>query len=296
MSTFLKKSAIDAINDEPTFPAGYIKMPSKNGFSWGYGDQELFRRYFDIQKDDSTKPHLNVLLTVSTHSPFLINDQQKYEQLFEQRMQQLNFPEDKKQAYRGYTGQYASIMFMNDALRMFFDAYKKRSDYGNTIFIITGDHRMPEIPMSTKMDRFHVPMLIYSPLLTRTASFSSVSTHFDITPSLLSFLHNNYNFEKPTLATWMGSGLDTSRSFVNNHMYPLKQTKNDVIDFIMGNFHLNGDNMFSISDNMGEEPMQDNAKLAQVQGAFNQFKSRNEKFIGGAPLVPDSIYSKYFPH
>ncbi len=296
MNTFLKKSAIDVINDEPTFPAGYTKMPAKNNFSWGYGDQELFRRYFEVEKDNATQPQLNVILTVSMHSPFLINDQKKYEQQFEERMQQLNFTESKKQEYRGYTGQYSSILFLNDGLRMFFDSYKKRSDFGNTIFIITGDHRMPEIPMSTKMDRFHVPLLIYSPLLNRTASFSSVSTHFDITPSLLSFLHNNYNFQKPTLATWMGSGLDTSRGFVNNHMYPLMQTKNDVIDFIMGNFHLNGESVFSISDNMGEEPIQDNAKYTQLQGVFNQFKSRNEKFINGAALLPDSIYSKYFPH
>ncbi|MBK5269691.1 MAG: sulfatase-like hydrolase/transferase, partial [Bacteroidia bacterium] len=222
--------------------------------------------------------------------------QNKYEQKFEERMQQLNFTEAKKQEHRGYKDQYTSISFLNDALRMFFDAYKKRSDFGNTIFIITGDHRMPEIPMSTKMDRFHVPLLIYSPLLNRTASFASVSTHFDIAPTLLSFLHNNYNFQKPTLASWMGSGIDTSRGFVNNHSYPLMQTKNDVIDFIMGNFHLNGENMFSISDNMGEEPLDDKAKYAQLQGTFNQFKSRNEKFIEGAKLIPDSIYSKYFPH
>lgn len=296
MNTFLKKSAIDAINDEPTFPAGYNKMPSKNNFSWGYGDQELFRRYFEVQKDNSAQPQLNVLLTVSTHSPFLINDQNKYDQQFEERMQQLNFSEDKKQDYRGFKGQYASILFLNDALKKFFNEYKKRSDFNNTIFLITGDHRMPEIPMSTKIDRFHVPMLIYSPLLNRTASFASVSSHFDITPSLLSFLHNNYGFQKPSLATWMGSGLDTSRSFVNNHMYPLMQTKSDVIDFIMGNFHLNGDNLFSILDNMGEDPLQDNVKYTQLQGAFNQFKTRNEKLISGAKLLPDSIYTKYFPH
>jgi uncharacterized sulfatase len=77
MNIFLKKNAVDAIYDETTFPAGYAKMPSKNKFGWGYSDQELFRRYFEVQKEDSVQPQLNVLLTVSTHSPFLITDQKK---------------------------------------------------------------------------------------------------------------------------------------------------------------------------------------------------------------------------
>jgi phosphoglycerol transferase MdoB-like AlkP superfamily enzyme len=50
-------------------------------------------------------------------------------------------------------------------LRGFFDAYSKRSDFNNTIFLITGDHRMPEIPMSDKIDRYHVPLIVYSPML-----------------------------------------------------------------------------------------------------------------------------------
>jgi uncharacterized sulfatase len=211
-------------------------------------------------------------------------------------MQQLNFTDDKKKAYRGYKDQYASILYCDDALRMFFDACKKRIDFDHTIFLITGDHRMPEIPMRTKIDRFHVPLLIYSPLLNRTASFASVSSHFDIAPSLLSYLHHNYNFQKPELSTWMGSGLDTSGSFVNNHLYPLMQTKNDIVDFVMGTYHLNGEKIFSISENMDEEPLQDNDKFNQLLGAFNQFKKRNEKITGGAKLIPDSVYMHYFPH
>ena len=296
MNIFLKKNAIDAIHDETNFPADYTKMPAKNNFSWGYGDQELFRRYFEVQKNDTTQPRVSVLLTVSTHSPFLINDQKTYEQRFEERMQQLNFEENKKREYRNYKDQYASILYCDNALRTFFDTYKKRSDFNNTIFLITGDHRMPEIPMSTKIDRFHVPLLIYSPLLSRTAEFASVSSHFDIAPSLISYLSNNYYFQKPEQAIWMGSGLDTSRSFVNNHLYPLMQTKNDVIDFVMGNYHLNGKNVFSISDNMDEESVLDKEKYSQLLGAFNQFKNRNEKFLQGAKLIPDSLYQKYFPH
>ena len=74
MSTYMRKNNIDAINDEPTYPSGYTKMPaSSSGFSWGYGDKELFRRYFET-KQNPTQPFASVVLTVSTHSPFFVNE------------------------------------------------------------------------------------------------------------------------------------------------------------------------------------------------------------------------------
>ena len=296
MNLFMKKNGADHIFDEFTFPDGFTKLPSQNGFTWGYGDAELFRRYLQLQPENDINPELNVLFTVATHSPFLLNNQEKYNQLFEERMDQLKFSADKKNAYRVYRPQYASILYLDEAVRNFINIYKQRSDFQKTIFIITGDHRMPEIPMLTKIDRYHVPLLIYSRLLKRTASFSSISSHFDITPSLVAFLNNNYAFEKPTLESWIGSGLDTTRAFCNEHQYPLMQTKNDVIDFIQGLSHLNGNTTYSVTSGMDENSTNDKVTTEQVTDAFNRFKVRNEKLIQGGELIPDSIYQKYFFH
>jgi uncharacterized sulfatase len=295
MNLYMKKDGANNIYDEFTFPSGYTKLPSENGFTWGYGDNELFRRYLELLPQQDNQPELNVMFTVATHSPFLLNNQEKYNELFEERMNELGFSAEKKAAYEQYKAQYASILFLDESIKNFIEKYKQRSEFKNTIFIITGDHRMPEIPMISKMDRYHVPLIIYSPLLKRTATFSSISSHFDITPSLLAFLNNSYSFEKPTLASWIGIGLDTTRAFGNIHHYPLMQTKNEVIDFVQGTSHLNGQNTFSISENMDEEPMNDKIKTEQLQHSFDLFKSRNQKFIDGAKLIPDSIYQKYYP-
>lgn len=295
MNLFMKKNAVNNIYDEFTFPSDYTKLPAHNGFTWGYGDHELFRRYLQLEPENNPQPKLNVLFTVAMHSPFLLNNQEKYNQLFEERMDELKFSEEKKTAYREYEPQYASVLFFDEALKIFINEYKQRSDFKNTIFVITGDHRMPEIPMLTKLDRYHVPLIIYSPLLKRAAQFSSISCHFDITPSLLAFLNQSYSIEKPTLESWMGSGLDTSRAFSNRHQYPLMQTKNDVIDFVQGTSHLNGKTAFSITRVMGEEPSDDKVIDEQLLDGFNRFKVRNEKFIQGGGLIPDSIYQKYFP-
>jgi phosphoglycerol transferase MdoB-like AlkP superfamily enzyme len=294
MDMFLQKNKIDELNDEKSFPAGYTKLPSVNGFTWGYNDKELFRHYLTTRNIDS-KPQLSVLLTVATHDPFIINEEATYLQRFEERMTTLGFDDIKKRKYRNYKNQYASILYLDDAMKSFFADYRKRSDYANTIFIITGDHRMPEIPMSDKIDRYHVPLIIYSPLLKRVSQMSSVSTHFDISPSLIAYLKHNFNMRGPSLVSWIGQGLDTSVNFQNLHQYPLIQTKTDMIDFVMGEYHINGNTLFKLSPNMSEEPVQDDNKFNQLQNAFDAFKKRNNRLVNGAKIIPDTISTRYAP-
>jgi len=294
MDVFLRKNKVDELNDQRSFPQGFVKMPAINGFTWGYSDKELFRHYFATRLPaQQQKPQLSVILTVSTHDPFLLNEQDAYLKRLEQRMTQLGFDDAKKIQYRNYKNQYASILYMDDAVKGFFSEYSKRADYANTIFVVTGDHRMPEIPMSDKIDRYHVPLIIYSPMLKRTSQMSSVSTHFDIAPSLISFLKHNYKIKTPQLVSWMGQGLDTMVSFRNVHQYPLMQTKTDMVDFVMGEYHLNGNSLFKLSADMNEEPVQDENKMNELKNAFEQFKKRNSHVIKGAAIIPDSIKAKY---
>jgi uncharacterized sulfatase len=294
MDVYMQKNGVDRIADQKSFPGGYTKMPETNGFSWGYGDKELFRHY--LQTTGATQqPKVSVALTVSTHDPFKINEQEKYLQYFEERMQQLGFSEDEKEQHRKYKYQFASILFADDAVRQFINQYKQRPDFSNTVFLITGDHRMPEIPMSTKLDRYHVPLILYSPLLLRTAKFSSVSTHFDITPSLLSWLHNRNGIQLPTVVNWLGSGLDTARGFRNIHAYPLMQTKNDLVDFVAGTYMLNGDDLYRISNTMDLTPEPDKGIKDRLKGGFENFKNRNRQFISNpsGTLLPDSLLTKF---
>jgi len=296
MNVFLKKNAVDEINDEFTFPNGYQKLPAQNGFTWGYTDDQLFSYYLNTRKAVAEKaPELNVILTVATHNPFFINNQEKYLKLFEQRMDQLKFDDSKKSDYRNYKLQYSSIMYTDESLRNFFAKYQKRSDYANTIFFITGDHRMPEIPMSNKIDRYHVPLIIYSPMLKRTAQMESISTHFDITPSILAYLKKNFAIKTPSVVSWLGQGLDTARNFRNVHSYPMIQTKTDMLDFVMGEYHLNGNTLFKLNNAMEEVSVQDEGAYNQLKNAFDNFKKKNTKIVNGSKVVPDSLIKKYSP-
>ena len=290
MNKFVKTDGGN-VYDEKSFSTNYIKMPSSNGFSWGYGDEEVFKKY-DEATSQIKSPACNVIMTLSTHNPFLVNDQDKYLQLFEQRMQTLQFKDDQKSEHRRYKDQYASILYADNAIRNFIKNYSSRADFSNTIFVITGDHRMPEIPMATKIDRYHVPLIIYSPLLKRSKTFAAMSSHLDITPSLLSLFKHQYNLTTPTVATWMGTGLDTASGFRNVHSYPLIQTKNDLIDYVMNDYMLNGNDLYKISNNMGLEPVNDDNKKAQLKAAFVRFKQKNNKLSATTSMVPDSLLNK----
>lgn len=293
MKRFLQQNQVDEINDESTFPTGSTKLPANNGFSWGYSDKALFSYFLNTRKPEVDAPQLSVVLTVATHDPFLIDEEAKYLNRFEKRMDELSIDENDKKTYRNYKLQYASILYADDAIKYFMESYKSRTDYKNTIFLITGDHRMPEIPMSNKIDRYHVPLIIYSPLIKRTATFSSVSTHFDIAPSLMAYLRNSYQLKMPSLVSWMGDGLDTTRQFQNRHNYPLMQTKTDLTDYIMGVYHLNGNSLFQMNANMGEVPLDDEARKASLKSSFNAFKRKSIRIAEGTKILPDSIYRNY---
>lgn len=293
MGLYLRKNKVDRVLDENDFFPGYKKIPaSASGFTWGYGDKELYRYYLET-KNDTQKPVLDVLLTVSSHSPFLTNEPEKYKKIFEARMEEFGFSEEKKKLYRNYTSQYTSVLFADDALKNLMASYKKRKGFNNTIFIITGDHRIPEIPMASKIDRYHVPMIIYSPLLKRTAEFESVSSHFDLAPSLITFLKNNYAIKTPANNAFIGRGLDTTRNFQNIHNIPLKQTKTDLVDFVMGEYHLNGQELYKLDRKFKEKPVNDQNKKDEILNAFNQFRRKNTEIIEGKKILPDTLFRNF---
>jgi uncharacterized sulfatase len=58
---------------------------------------------------------------------------------------------------------------------------------------------------------------------------------------------------------------------------------------------LNGDNLFKLNAELGEDPLQDDEKLNQLKNAFDQFKRKNSQTITGSHIIPDSIHQHYSP-
>lgn len=291
MDLFLKRQGIDKIIDNVNFGDKYEKMPaSASGFSWGFGDKEILSRYTDEMKADTAgQPRMDIILTLSMHSPFVISNQDYYRSRFKERIKELDLSEKTETFNRNYEKQFTTILYFDDALKYFFSEMKKLPSYNNTIFVITGDHRMPEIPISTQLDRFHVPLVIFSPMLTKPAKFSSVVTHFDITPSLVAMLDGDSIISRPKVASWIGHGLDTHKGFRVLNTYPLMRNKNEILDLIDGERMLANNVIYQVYDNMDIETVDEPDKEVDLKGQLNNFLLKNSYACKNNKLIPDSL-------
>ncbi|RXG15721.1 putative sulfatase [Leeuwenhoekiella aestuarii] len=294
MSGYLKLNKTTTIFDEKSFSGSYSKLPESGGFSWGYGDADLYDYYLNKSIDDTlAAPRLDILLTVTTHSPFKLKDQNRYNSLFEDRLKVLNLTQQETAQRQNFKEEFATVLYADESLKNLFKNYSKRKDFDNTIFFITGDHRIPEIPLSTKIDRYHVPLIVYSPMLKKAKTINAISSHFDVAPSVLRYLNNSYGIPLPQQTSFLSKGLDTVASFRNTHQIPLMQTKTDLIDFVSETYHLNGNQLYQLYPNLYEEPITDDTKKEELLTAFAEFKRRNQQIAEGKPLIPDSLVTKY---
>ena len=291
MDIFLKRQLIDRIVDEKVMGKDYKRLPAAaSGFTWGYGEKEIFRRYLnDMNVAGNNKSgRVDIFLTIAMHSPFIVTDQELYNKKFDERLNALDMPQDKKDYDKQYKAQLATVLYFDDALRNFITEFSKHKEFKNTIFIITGDHRMPEIPISTQLDRFHVPLVIYSPMIIKPQKFSSVSTHFDVLPSLLAFLRENYRMKFPYYVSWIGHGLDVEPSFRNIHSYPLMRNKGEFVDYIDKLDFLSKTTLYRVYRTLDIEP-ENNDNNQSIGNKFEDFKTKNNFVCKKNRLLPDSL-------
>ena len=289
---FLEQQGIDLMVGIGDYDASYYRLP---GSEWGYADQEILRKALLTERDDSGRPYVDYVQTISTHPRYAVPGQEKYLRLFEDRMRELQFSEAEKANHRQYREIYSTILYTDAALRTYFEEAAKLPGYRNTIFIITGDHRLVEIPPSTRIDRYHVPLIIFSPRLSRPARIQSISSHLDIAPTLLAFLRHRYGLNAPDRVTWVGSGLDMEPSLRNVHRYPVKRAITSLDQYVSGMFFLDGDSLFAIERDLDLEPVRDDAALERLRAEFADYQARNALFQREHRLIPDGVYSAYFP-
>ncbi len=289
MDQFMNRQGVGQIIDSRKFGPAYSKLPANtNGFTWGFGDKEIFNRFVEDITENHSKPRVDVVLTIAMHDPFTIPNQDEYIAKFKERMKGLNLSDKTRIFNNNYSKEFASVLYFDDSFKHFIAEIKKLPFFENTIFIITGDHRMPEIPISTQLDRFHVPLVIYSPLLKKARKFSSIVTHFDVTPSIVALLNGKGYISRPPLASWIGHGLDNSVSFRNRSTYALMRNKNEILDLISNESFLSANTFYKIYDNMDIEP-ENSQKQAAMKSELDNFIRMNNYACLNNKLIPDSL-------
>ncbi|TDD75558.1 LTA synthase family protein [Flavobacterium caseinilyticum] len=271
-SNFLEYNGIDKIIDINKFGPGYEKTKENSGgFSWGFPDAEIYRKTLS-ELNNKKEPRLDIIMTLTNHEPFDFPSKKVYLEKVERILNtKSSFEQNKMKEYKDIL---ACVLYTDNSLQSFMEAYSKRADYANTIFIITGDHRLIPVPQKDNLSRFHVPLYIYSPMLKKTAKFKSISSHTDVAPSLVSFLTNNYQFNKIEKTTWLGQGLDTVRHFRNIHNIPLMRYKGSINDYIYKDFYYSDGNLFKIDEDFNISEADDDMRET-ITGSFNDFKKLN---------------------
>lgn len=281
--TFLQRQGVQDIVDLRNFGPGYQRNPFSE---WGYPDRELVSRVL-ADSPRLQAPFVLGMQTISMHTNYRFPGQEAYRARLEQRLQQLGIPEARRAAYRAQSDIYTSILYTDDQLRRYFEGVAGAPWYADTVFVITGDHRLPEIPMDTHIERYHVPLLVFSPLLRQPARVRAVSSHLDVTPSLLALLAHTYGLQRPARAAWTGSGLDMATTFRSTHEFPLKQTKTSALDFVSGRWFLHDGTLFELQDGLRTSEVDDAGLRAQVQARLEAYQAANAAFLRSRRLSPE---------
>jgi hypothetical protein len=218
-------------------------------------------------------PSFTLVQTMSMHTPFVVPEQEAYRKKVDARLDQLAVPAARREPYQRQRDVYASILYTDQALRQYFQQLEKTPQWPNTIVVITGDHRLPEIPMTTRLERYHVPLIVTSPLLKGPRRIRALSSHFDLAPSLLAMLSRQYGLQTPERVHWMGTGLDVDTEWRNLHRLPLKQTKTDLDDYVSGTHYLGQDRLYTLGDGLQPEPEDNPSVHERLRQEFARFRT-----------------------
>lgn len=280
---FLRSEKVDYVLDKSGFGNKYeLQEEDAAGSTWGYPDKELFKKSMSIPRN-AEQPRLEVYMTISTHEPFLPPKQNYYENEVEKILAKGGHQGKVKKLIEKNDNVFATLLYTDDALKYVFEEYKKQPNYDNTIFIVTGDHRLIPIPQRNNLSRFHVPLIMYSPMLKKTRKMSALNSHFDVTPTILALLEGKYELKTPKKVAWMGTALDMNEEYRSIKDIPLMRNKNELKEFVDGEKLYSDGSVYNIDENMdlGSSfggSSKSESKLKSFK-AMNAYVTTNDKII-----------------
>jgi phosphoglycerol transferase MdoB-like AlkP superfamily enzyme len=144
---------------------------------WGIFDEE-FLQFVTRKFDESTKPFLAGIFTLSSHHPYTIPDKYKGK-----------FP-------TGPLPIHQSIAYSDYAIRKFFETMSHKPWFDSTLFVITPDHTSESFypQYQTRVGMYSVPIIFYQHNSKLRGKNSTITQQIDIMPSILDFLHYDKKF------------------------------------------------------------------------------------------------------
>ena len=218
---------------------------------WGIDDKNLVENAIKYKKNNpSTQPYIDIYMTLSTHEPFIFDDIETYKAKVKEMVGKQNISnKEEKNNILNNLDIFACFAYTDDCIKELMDYYKTLPEYENTIFVITGDHRMGmlTLPLGVTLSACNVPLIIYSPLIKTPREMKAVVAHEDITPSLNAYLSHNYEYTTSDYCHWIGNELDTAKEYRCNKKIAFMKNNRDVVDYLNGDYYISRGNILSSS-------------------------------------------------
>ena len=261
---------------------------------WGIDDKELFNIVINDRKsNDSGKPFVDIIMTLSTHEPFIILEgQEKYEEQAKQILEKTNNVSAKeKNNITKNLNVFACYRYMDKCVKNLIDSYKETGKYDNTIFIITGDHRIGMMTTGNVLRSFNVPLLIHSPLLKENRQMDAVVSHYDITPTINAYLSNNFDYQVDQYCHWLGTSLDTVKEFRSNIKQAFMLNNRDVIDYLHNEYFLCRNRLYKIDSNLRLKYIDDPELYQELKKELDDYN-----MISDFAIKSNSLYKEEFKY
>ena len=142
---------------------------------WGVADENLFTLALrEIDKTVGTgKPVFAQVMTVSNHRPYTYPDGR------------IDIP--------SHTGREGAVKYTDYSINKFLKEARNKLWFDSTVFVIVADHcassaGKTELPVN----KYHIPMMIYSPANITPAKMERLMSQIDMGPTLLGLLNFSY--------------------------------------------------------------------------------------------------------
>ena len=256
--------------------SGFDKYYGRNEYNndsdfdgtWGIYDDAFLQ--FTAQKlNEFPMPFAAVIFTLSSHHPYSLPDNYN--------------PEDTIAS----TPFEATISYVDNALKDFFNTISKEKWFDNTIFIITADHVSPEHKFNNYKHTkglHQVPIAFYAPKIIESEQVNEIAQHLDIGVSLLSALNIN----------------DTVFSFGRNLFDSIQKPSfisysNNIYNFSDGEYFLQSDGkeIKKIFDLKTDSNLKNNiykSNLKEWKELDKQFKLRVQQYNNR--MINNKLYYK----
>ncbi len=259
----------------------------EEGWSMGYPDDALYNRSFEVMDSLKKMPYLNIYHTGTTHMPYLFDQSPIYSKLFDEKMKTINVSPEVKRTLKACKKVLITYMFSDDCIKHFFSEYAKRPEYSNTIFFITGDHHIGSFPSTGNIDDYHVPLIIYSPMLKAPHKFYSVNSHNNLAPTITALVLNNYKMPYiPEEVNWMGDVIDTCTAFRNTQSMPFMAWSREINDYIYKEYMLSEGKLYKLTPDLLMEPYRNDSIQEHINLLLENFKVINSYVCDKNKIFP----------